>query len=92
MDGDIVDIKEFLRESIEKNELEAKSYLMEERLKNIRSLSQNNGLPPLFKKKTFQNYNKNYNLNGYNQAKLFTEKFPHVSGLLFIGKIGRAHV
>lgn len=47
----VMDIEKFLRESIKKNELEAKEYLLEERHRRVRTLSNNNGLPPLFGKK-----------------------------------------
>lgn len=88
MDGDLVDIKEFLRRSMKKNELEAKKYLVEERLRKIKNLSNNNGLPPLFKNKTFDNYNKKNNTNAYRHAQNFVATFPKTHGLLFIGSVG----
>lgn len=83
-----MDIKEFLRQSIERNELEAKSFLLEERKKKIKALSNNNGLPPLFKKKTFENYNENINSLAFKKARNFVDSFPKTKGLLFIGSVG----
>lgn len=88
MDGDFVDIREFLRKSIEQNEMEAKKYLIEQKVKKVNYLSSNNGLPPLFKNKTFDTYNKKKNLKGYNHAKYFVDNFPKTNGLLFIGSVG----
>lgn len=88
MDGDMVDIREFLRESISKNELEVKKYMLEEKVSRINDLSNNNGLPPLFKKKKFSNYNAKYNTAAFNQAKRFVENFPNEKGMLLIGDVG----
>lgn len=78
----------FLRESMEKNELEAREYLLEERNKKIQILSNNSGLPSLFKKKTFQNYDRSINNQAFNQAVDFVKAFPNGPGLLFIGGVG----
>lgn len=83
-----VDIEKFLRESIKKNELEAKEYLLGERHRRVRTLSNNNGLPPLFKKKTFKNYDKSISFKAFNSALSFVENFPKGKGLLFIGTVG----
>lgn len=78
----------FLRESIEKNELEARDYLLQERNKRIQILSNNSGLPSLFKKKTFQNYDRSNNNKAFNQAVDFVKDFPNNPGLLLIGGVG----
>lgn len=83
-----MEIREFLRESMEKNELEVKTYLLEEKNRKIKALSNSNGLPPLFRKKTFENYNPKYNTQAYNQAKYFVDNFPNAKGLLFVGNVG----
>ena len=88
MDGDLMNIKVFLRNSMEKNELEAREYLLEERYKKVKSLLNNNGMPPLFKKKNFDNYDKNYNSMAFNRAKDFVDNFPQSKGLLLIGSVG----
>jgi len=49
MDGNHMDINEFLRKSIEENEKIAREFLLEERRKKIEKLSYNNGIPSLFK-------------------------------------------
>ena len=83
-----MDIKEFIRQSMKKNEEEAKNYLLQEKAKKVKLLSNNSGLPPLFKKKTFDNYNINNNLGAFNQAKEFVDNFPETKGILFIGSVG----
>ncbi len=83
-----MDIKEFLRESIKKNEVEARNYLLEENNKKIKILSRENGLPPLFKKKRFENYDRNNNNQAFIRAKSFTDNFPNAKGILFIGSVG----
>lgn len=84
----IMDIKEFLRNSIDKNEIEAREYLQKERFNKINQLSKSNGLPLLFKKKTFDNYDESRNTPAYNAAKDFVDKFPNTNGLLLSGNVG----
>lgn len=83
-----MDIKEFLRISMEKNDQEAQQYLLDERIKKVNSLLNNNGMPPLFKKKNFDNYDKTKNPIAFNQAKVFVDNFPKSKGLLLIGSVG----
>ena len=83
-----MDIKEFLRISMEKNDQEAQQYLLDERIKKVNSLLNNNGMPPLFKKKNFDNYDKTKNPIAFNQAKDFVDNFPESKGLLLIGSVG----
>lgn len=45
-------------------------------------------MPPLFKKKNFDNYDKNYNTMAFNRAKDFVDNFPQSKGLLLIGPVG----
>lgn len=84
----VVDVENFLRESIRKNELEAREYLLEEKQGRIQTLTKNSGLPPLFKKKTFQNYDSSNNLSAFNGAWDFVSNFPTTRGLLFKGGVG----
>ncbi len=88
MDGDQMDYKEFIRESIAKNDAEVREGLLEEKRRKIQELSKNNGLPKLFKKKTFDNYNSNNNLRAFNTAKEFINNFPNSKGLLLTGTVG----
>lgn len=88
MDGDPRGVEDFIRESIKKNELEAREYLLEERQRRINSLSKSNGLPPLFKKKTFENYDKSLNPLALTRALDFARDFPTSKGLLFLGGVG----
>lgn len=83
-----MDIKEFLRNSIDKNEKEARVYLQKERFKKIHHLSKNNGLPLLFKDKTLDSYDKSQNLSAYKATKDFIDKFPNTKGLLLSGNVG----
>ncbi|CAK7083293.1 MAG: DNA replication protein DnaC [Tissierella sp.] len=88
MDGDQMDYKEFIRESIAKNDAEVREGLLEEKRRKIQELSKNNGLPKLFKKKTFDNYNSNNNLRAFNTTKEFVNNFPNSKGLLLTGTVG----
>ena len=83
-----MDIEMFIRESMKKNELEARSYLLEERNRKIQKLSNSNGIPPRFRKTTFDNYNKAYNFKAYEACINFAESFPKTRGLLFLGPVG----
>ena len=83
-----MDIKEFLRNSIDKNEIEAREYLQKERFSKINQLSKSNGLPLLFKDKTLDNYDESRNLSAYCAAKDFVDKFPNTKGLLLSGNVG----
>lgn len=83
-----MDVKEFLKKSIEKNNREAKEYLKKERLRRMKNLSNANGLPSLFIDKTLDNYNRSKNPIAYKAAKDFVESFPNTKGLLFSGGVG----
>lgn len=83
-----MDVKEFLKKSIEKNNREAKEYLKKERLRRMKNLSNANGLPSLFIGKTLDNYNRSKNPIAYKAAKDFVESFPNTKGLLFSGGVG----
>lgn len=83
-----MDIKEFLRNSIDKNDKEARDYLQKERFSKINQLSRSNGLPLLFKAKTLDNYDKSKNASAYYSAKDFVDKFPSSKGLLLSGNVG----
>src|SRR5699024_7828868 len=88
VDGDHMDIKDFLRESIKKNEKEAKAYLLQERAKQLHELSSKNGLPPLFMDKTLKNFNPDENYQAFKSANEFVVNFPKTKGLLLTGGIG----
>lgn len=88
MDGDLMNVKEFLRKSIKENEMEARDYLLAEKSKRVNLLLNTNGLPPLFKKKNFDNYDKNNNPIAFKQAQAFVDNFPNTKGILFIGSVG----
>lgn len=88
MVGDNHSMEEFLRRSMEKNEMEAKLFIMEEHAKKIKSLSNINGLPLLFKDKTFNNFVKSKNALGFNAARSFVDSFPNSKGLLFSAGVG----
>ena len=88
MDGDFMSIKEILKKSMEENEREAKEFLLEKKRRIIRELSNNNGLPSLFRDKTFDNYSTSYNPMALKEAKAFVDKFPNTRGLLLSGGVG----
>jgi len=81
--------RSFLRESMKKNEKEAKELLQRERQKQIDEIIQNSGIPMRFRGKTFENYNPDDNPIAYKKAKHFAESFPDVDkGLLLVGTVG----
>lgn len=88
MDGDDMDVKEFLRRSIEENEKEAKEFLLEERKKQFSLLSSNNGIPPLFRHKTLKGFDWSENYPAYESACDFVKDFPNTKGLLLSGDVG----
>lgn len=83
-----MEVMEFLKESIRKNEIEAKQFLMEERKNRIMKLSNNSGLPKLFKDKTFDNFEDKNNSKALKIAKDFVDNFPNTKGVLLIGDVG----
>lgn len=90
MDGDSLEkeIMNFLRESIKKNEMEAKSFLIEEHKNRVKQLSVNNGLPKHFRDKTLDNYKTSSNPKALIAARSFVESFPKTKGLLLTGDVG----
>lgn len=84
----VMNIENFIRESMKRNEVEARSYLLEEQKKKIQTLSNANGIPPRFKKTSFDNYNKSYNYKAYKACLDFVDSFPDTRGLLFLGPVG----
>ena len=84
----VMNIEKFIRESMEKNELEARDFLLAEKNKKISILSNNNGLPPRFRKTRFDNYDKSINFKAFTSSTAFVDKFPNTSGLLFLGPVG----
>jgi DNA replication protein DnaC len=88
MDNEII---KFLKESIEKNEKEAKEALMKKKQDKILQLLEKSGLGKRFTKRTFENFRaQNEELEkALLKAKEFTEKFPNIEkGLLFTGPVG----
>lgn len=84
-----MDFKTFLRESMKKNEKEAEKLMLQERKKKIDEINKNSGLPKRFRKKTFENYEKDKNLIAYKKSKDFAERFPDINkGLLLVGPVG----
>lgn len=89
-----MNIEKFLRESIRQNQTEVKKHLLEERKKQILEISSKNGLPPLFKKKRFENYDKSKNSKAFNASMSFVNDFPNTKGLLLLGPagLGKTHL
>lgn len=84
-----MDFKTFLRESIKKNEEEARELMMRERKEKIDEIVRNSGLPKRFRRKTFENYERGTNFIAYKKARDFAESFPDVNkGLLLVGPVG----
>ena len=84
-----MDFKTFLRESMKRNEEEAKELMLQERQKKINEINKNSGLPKRFKRKTFENYERGDNFIAYKKAEEFAENFPDINkGLLLVGPVG----
>lgn len=84
-----MDFKTFLRESMKRNEEEAKELMLQERQKKINEINKNSGLPKRFKRKTFENYEREDNFIAYKKAEEFAENFPDINkGLLLVGPVG----
>ena len=83
-----MDIMEFLRESIKKNEEEARKYLMDEKRLRIIKLSSNNGLPKHFKGETLDDYDATTNPRAIEVVRDFVNNFPKTKGILWIGEVG----
>lgn len=85
------EIMRFLKESIERNEREAKEALMKKKQEKVLQLLEKSGLGKRFTKRTFENFvvESEELKNALLKARKFTEKFPHVEkGLLFVGPVG----
>lgn len=85
-----MNIDEFIRESIRKNEEEAKQILMKKRQDRIAELLAKSGLGKRFQKRTFESFKvTDENRDAYKTAFDFAQEFPKVSrGLLFTGPVG----
>ncbi len=84
--------KEFLRQSIERNDEEVRELFLKERQEEmqekIKALSNRNGIPQKFKNSTFDNYDPSDNLIAFNKTKQFVEDFPNSKSLLLTGPVG----
>ena len=88
-----MDLRQFLRESMERNEEEVKQLMLKERQRKINEITDeiNNksGIPKRFKKKTFDNFISYDNPEAYMKARDFAEGFPNINkGLLLVGPVG----
>ena len=87
--GGTVELKWFLRKSIQKNKDEVKRLVAQERQKKIDEMSRDSGLPKRFRYKSFENFRTSDNPGAYKKAHEFAEKFPNVrKGLLLTGPVG----
>lgn len=84
--------KEFLRQSIEKNDEEVKELFLKERKQllegKIKELSSRNGIPKKFENSTFESYDPSDNLIAFNKCKEFVKDFPNSKSLLLTGPVG----
>lgn len=85
-----MDLRQFIRESMKRNEEEVKKLILQERQKKINEISKNSGIPKRFRGKTFENYEeRSENRIAYRKARNFAENFPDVDkGLLLVGPVG----
>jgi len=84
------ELLDFIRESIRKNEEEAKKLLLKRKQEKVNELLKRSGIGKRFRKRTFENFEVNAdNKEAYKKAKKFAEEFPDVEkGLLFSGPVG----
>lgn len=84
-----MNIDEFIREHIRRNEKEAQKLVMKQRQKRVSEILAKSGLGKKFQKRTFKNFKvTEKNKQQYRQAKEFAENFPRNKGLLITGSVG----
>lgn len=84
-----MNIDEFIRESIRRNEEEAKRLMQKKRQERISELVSKSGIGVKFRKRTFHNFVvDDWNRDAFFKAKNFVESFPNTRGLLFMGPVG----
>lgn len=84
-----MEIKQFLRDSIQKSKDEVKQLVAQERQRKIDEMGRESGLPKRFRYKSFENFRTSDNPEAYMKADEFADKFPEVGkGLLLIGPVG----
>ncbi len=83
-------LDEFIRQSIQKNEREAKQLAIHQRQERVADLLQGSGLKQRFKKRTFESFIvKKENAEAYGIAICFAENFKEQGkGLLLLGNVG----
>lgn len=84
-----MNIDEFIRASIRRNEEEAKQLIMKQKQERVNAILEKSGLGKKFQKRTFENFRvTKENQEQYKQAKEFAENFPKNKGLLITGSVG----
>lgn len=84
-----VDINDFIRDSIAKNEREARDLLLRKKQDQISKIQDKSGLGKRFQKRTFDSFNSAVNRNAFSDACYFADNFPNVRrGLLLQGPVG----
>lgn len=84
-----MNIDDFIRENIKKNEEEVRQLMMKKKQERISEILSKSGLGKRFQKRTFGNFKvTNENQEQYKQAKEFVEHFPKSKGLLITGPVG----
>lgn len=84
-----MNIDEFIRASIRRNEEEAKQLIMKQKQERVNAILEKSGLGKKFQKRTFENFRvTKENQEQYKQAKEFAENFPKDKGLLITGPVG----
>ena len=83
-----MDLRQFIRESIEQNEKEARELLLKEKQEKIVSLTRSSNIPKRYRKATFESFNPKDNPRALEIAKKFVKNFPEEKGLLLAGPVG----
>ena len=82
-------IDDFIRESIRKNEEEARQLMMKKKQERVSEILSKSGLGRKFQKRTFKNFQvTKENQEQYRRVKEFAENFPKDKGLLISGPVG----
>jgi len=82
-------IDDFIRESIRKNEEEARQLMMKKKQERVSEILSKSGLGRKFQKRTFKNFQvTKENQEQYRRVKEFAENFPKDKGLLITGPVG----
>lgn len=83
-----MDLIQFIRQSIQQNEKEARELLLKEKQEKIACLTRNSNIPKKYRNATLESFNPKDNQKALENAKAFVMSFPSKKGLLLAGPVG----